>query len=65
MAGLAGMITSRRDEIVLRRYRPILCICSLLGSAIIVAIIGAVILLLIVALFTKGLPRRRYWRWRL
>ena len=34
-------------------------------SAIIVATIGAVILLLIVGLFTKGLPRRRYWRWRL
>ena len=34
-------------------------------SAIIVATIGAVILLLIVALLTKGLPRRRYWRWRL
>src|SRR6516165_2254143 len=34
-------------------------------SAIVVATIGAVILLLIVALLTKGLPRRRYWRWRL
>ena len=34
-------------------------------SAIIVATIGAVILLLIVGLFTKGFPRRRYWRWRL
>jgi len=34
-------------------------------SAIIVATIGAVILLLIVGLCRKRLPRRRYWRWRL
>ena len=35
-------------------------------SAIIVATIGAVILLLIVGLFRRGFPpRRRYWRWRL
>jgi uncharacterized membrane protein YeaQ/YmgE (transglycosylase-associated protein family) len=34
-------------------------------SAIIVATIGAVILLLIVGLFRRRYPPRRYWRWRL
>jgi len=31
-------------------------------SAILVATIGAVVLLLIVSLFSGGYPRRRYWR---
>jgi len=31
-------------------------------SAIIVATIGAVILLLLVGLLRRGMPRRRYWR---
>ena len=35
-------------------------------NAIIVATIGAVVLLLIVGFFKRGFPpRRRYWRWRL
>ena len=35
-------------------------------NAIIVATIGAVILLLIVGFFRRGFPpRRRFWRWRL
>jgi uncharacterized membrane protein YeaQ/YmgE (transglycosylase-associated protein family) len=40
-------------------------IASGVVSTIIVATIGGVILLLIAGLFTKGFPRRRYWRWRL
>ena len=35
-------------------------------NAIIVATIGAVVLLLIVGFFKRGFPpRRRFWRWRL